>query len=121
MRAYRNLEEGEVIKKGDEIPMSEVWSIGWREVCWKEIGKPCNPDQVVRRAFSEIKLSREALDILEGEDVPRKHTEVIPHAFPIKVQTRMWEPRSDWSFSHEQVQYNGAYAIYALTKTRKAI
>jgi len=46
---------------------------------------------------------------------------VAPHQFPLTQQKRMWEPKFDWSFSHEQGQYNGTHAILSLNKTRKTI
>ena len=46
---------------------------------------------------------------------------VAPHQFPITHQETMWEPKLDWSFSHEQVQYHGVHAIYAINRKRKTI
>lgn len=51
----------------------------------------------------------------------RRNEHVDPHQFPIAQQERMWEPKFDWSFSHEQVQYHGVHAIYAASRKRKTI
>jgi hypothetical protein len=64
-------------------------------------------------------LSTLALELLERKDREiraealireRSHTNadaVMPHAFPITIQQKMWETHRGWGFENQEMQYHG--------------